>query len=77
MGDPVRLHEVVANLLTNALKFTPAGGSVLLETGPEGEQAVLRVRDTGPGIAPTNCRTSSTGSSGAEAPPGSPAAASG
>ena len=43
MGDPVRLHEVVANLLTNALKFTPAGGSVLLETGPEGEQAVLRV----------------------------------
>ena len=52
MGDPVRLHEVVANLLTNALKFTPAGGSVLLETGPEGEQAVLRVRDTGPGIAP-------------------------
>ena len=52
MGDPVRLHEVVGNLLTNALKFTPAGGSVLLEAGPEGEQAVLRVRDTGPGIAP-------------------------
>jgi two-component system sensor histidine kinase BaeS len=51
-GDPVRLHEVVGNLLTNALKFTPAGGSVLLETGPEGEQAVLRVRDTGPGIPP-------------------------
>jgi two-component system sensor histidine kinase BaeS len=52
MGDSVRLHEVVGNLLTNALKFTPAGGSVLLETGPEGEQAVLRVRDTGPGIPP-------------------------
>ena len=52
MADPVRLHEVTGNLLTNALKFTPAGGSVLLEAGPEGEQAVLRVRDTGPGIPP-------------------------
>jgi two-component system, OmpR family, sensor histidine kinase BaeS len=50
MGDPGRLNEVIANLLTNALKFTPAGGSVLIETGPHERQARLRVSDTGVGI---------------------------
>jgi signal transduction histidine kinase len=51
-GDPSRLHEVIGNLLTNALKFTPAGGSVLLQTGPQDQRAVLRVRDSGAGIPP-------------------------
>src|ERR1035441_2076877 len=51
-GDPGRLDEVITNLLTNALKFTPAGGSVLLEAGPHELQARLQVSDTGAGIAP-------------------------
>jgi two-component system, OmpR family, sensor histidine kinase BaeS len=52
MGDPGRLHEVITNLLSNALKFTPAGGTVLLEAGPHQQQARLRVTDTGTGIRP-------------------------
>jgi two-component system sensor histidine kinase BaeS len=58
-GDPNRLHQVVTNLLTNALKFTPAGGRVEVETGPDGEAtggdpcaARLSVADSGPGIPP-------------------------
>jgi two-component system, OmpR family, sensor histidine kinase BaeS len=51
-GDPGRLHEVITNLLTNALKFTPPGGSVLLEAGPDELQARLSVSDTGAGIPP-------------------------
>jgi signal transduction histidine kinase len=52
MGDQGRLHEVIVNLLTNAVKFTPAGGRVLVETGPDGSRAVLRICDTGQGIPP-------------------------
>ena len=50
LADPRWLHQVVTNLLTNALKFTPAGGRVTLVTGPAGADAVLRVADTGTGI---------------------------
>lgn len=52
MADRGRLHEVITNLLTNALKFTPVGGSVLLESGPRELQATLSVSDTGAGIMP-------------------------
>jgi two-component system, OmpR family, sensor histidine kinase BaeS len=52
LGDQGRLHEVIVNLLTNAVKFTPAGGRVVLETGPDGSRAMLRVCDTGQGIPP-------------------------
>src|SRR6266496_2472333 len=52
MGDQGRLREVITNLLVNALKFTPAGGSVLLETGPRQARAMLSVSDTGMGIHP-------------------------
>jgi two-component system, OmpR family, sensor histidine kinase BaeS len=51
--DARRAHEVIVNLLGNAVKFTGAGGRVVLETGPapeSGQHAVLRVRDTGIGI---------------------------
>ena len=49
-GDSVRLEQVFVNLLTNAVKFTPAEGSVHLSAALEGEFAVVRVRDTGIGI---------------------------
>jgi two-component system sensor histidine kinase BaeS len=49
-ADPRWLHQVITNLLTNALKFTPPGGTVTIESGPAGHQAVLRVTDTGVGI---------------------------
>jgi two-component system sensor histidine kinase BaeS len=50
MADARRMHQVITNLLTNALKFTPAGGRVTVETGAAGSRARLRVADTGPGI---------------------------
>jgi two-component system, OmpR family, sensor histidine kinase BaeS len=53
--SPVRadehwLHQVITNLLTNALKFTPPGGRVTISTGRQGQHAILQVTDTGPGI---------------------------
>ncbi len=50
MCDPLRMHEVVVNLLTNALKFTPAGGQVTLETEQSDGTGKLAVSDTGIGI---------------------------
>ena len=52
LGDPVRLHQVVWNLLSNALKFTPAGGQVSIQVGREGTDAVIRLTDTGSGVTP-------------------------
>lgn len=51
-GDATRLQQVVWNLLTNAVKFTPSGGSVVIGLRCEEESLVLTVRDTGQGIAP-------------------------
>jgi len=51
-GDPRGLREIVTNLLTNAAKFTPAGGQVILETYGSEDVAVLQVGDSGPGIPP-------------------------
>jgi two-component system sensor histidine kinase BaeS len=50
-GDPVRLRQVVTNLLTNALKFTPSGGSVTVDVHPVDSTARLEVSDTGVGLA--------------------------
>ncbi len=51
-GDADRLAQVVGNLLHNAGKFTPPGGRIDVRLGRQGDEAVLTVRDTGPGIAP-------------------------
>lgn len=51
-GDEQRLHQVVTNLLTNAMKFTPPGGNVRLEVGGADGVARLKVTDTGVGIHP-------------------------
>ena len=53
MGDPARLQQVVANLLDNAIKFTPPGGRIDVSQTRIGQQAVLTVSDTGQGIAPS------------------------
>jgi signal transduction histidine kinase len=49
-ADRVRLEQAAANLLDNAIKYTPAGGRVFVEVLSEGGCALLRVRDTGIGI---------------------------
>lgn len=51
-GDASRLQQVVSNLLTNAVKFTPAGGKVDVRVMTENHRALLQVRDSGEGIAP-------------------------
>jgi two-component system CheB/CheR fusion protein len=52
VGDGPRLVQIVSNLLTNAIKYTPPGGLVAVEVRPDGGDAVLRVKDSGVGIAP-------------------------
>ena len=49
-ADATRLAQIIANVLDNAVKFTPSGGSVDVEVVRDGQEAVLRVRDTGVGI---------------------------
>ena len=53
-GDEDLLREAVANLVDNAIKFTPAGGAVSLAVGTVQGQLRLEVRDTGPGVAPAD-----------------------
>lgn len=50
VADPARIEQVVSNLLSNALKFTPGGGRVLVEVARDGTWAVIRVSDDGEGI---------------------------
>jgi signal transduction histidine kinase len=51
-GDPDRLQQVIWNLLSNAIKFTPKGGSVGVRVEREGSDVLVKVSDTGQGIAP-------------------------
>ena len=55
--DAMQMERVISNLVGNAIKFTPAHGSVSLSVRREAENAVLEVRDDGAGIAPTTLRT--------------------
>jgi len=51
-GDPTRFHQMMANLLGNALKFTPRGGRVTVRTRRERNELEIRVQDNGDGIEP-------------------------
>ena len=58
LGDPLRLKQIVINLLGNAVKFTPDYGHVRIEARPEGERlALLTVQDTGIGMSPDEVET--------------------
>jgi len=52
VGDPTRLQQVVWNILSNAIKFTPEGGSIAVHLERSGSNARIEVRDTGRGIEP-------------------------
>jgi hypothetical protein len=52
VGDPSRLQQVVWNLLTNAVKFTPSGGRITVTTRVDGDHWKVEVADTGAGIEP-------------------------
>ncbi len=52
LADEERIHQVLMNLLHNAIKFTPSGGQVEVSARAEGEEVILSVRDTGVGISP-------------------------
>jgi two-component system sensor histidine kinase TctE len=52
LGNAMMLRELLSNLIDNALRYTPAAGSVTVRVRRDGEAALLEVEDTGPGIAP-------------------------
>lgn len=67
LGDEEQLYRSVANLISNAIHYTPAGGQVIVSLNQDSHQAVIQVQDTGIGIAPEDqqrifdrfCRVSS------------------
>ena len=50
--DPARLAQVLSNLLNNAAKYTDQGGRIWLTASRQGDDALIRVKDTGVGIPP-------------------------
>lgn len=50
LGDPDRLKQAVANLISNAVRYTPEGGSILVDVHQEGKVAAIDVSDTGVGL---------------------------
>jgi PAS domain S-box-containing protein len=55
--DAQRIQQALSNIVSNAIKFTPAGGSVLLTAALRGAELGCEVRDSGPGIAAENLQT--------------------
>ncbi|MBS1158367.1 MAG: ATP-binding region, ATPase-like:Histidine kinase N-terminal [Proteobacteria bacterium] len=51
-SDPMMIERIIANLVSNALRYTPAGGRVLVTARQRGEEVLIEVRDSGMGIAP-------------------------
>ncbi len=50
LADPSLLDDLLSNLVDNALKYTPAGGTVTVSAGARDGKAYIAVEDTGPGI---------------------------
>jgi signal transduction histidine kinase/ActR/RegA family two-component response regulator len=57
LGDPLRLEQVLCNLLQNAIKYTPHGGQLSLAVRTEGGEGAVRVKDTGIGLSPEMLQT--------------------
>jgi signal transduction histidine kinase len=53
-GNPIRLRQMLDNLLGNALKYTPVGGDVTVDVEVQNDQIILRISDSGPGIPPAD-----------------------
>ena len=51
-ADPNRLAQVLGNLISNAIKYTPVGGDLTISAGADSQWLWIKVKDTGPGIAP-------------------------
>ena len=53
-ADPLRVSQLVGNIVGNAIKFTPERGRVTLKAAPDGDRVLIQVADTGPGIPPSD-----------------------
>jgi signal transduction histidine kinase len=53
-ADPLRVSQLVGNIVGNAIKFTPEKGRVTLKAAPDGDRVLIQVTDTGPGIQPSD-----------------------
>ena len=51
-GDPEKLRSIIDNLVSNAVKFTPPGGSIIVTARAVAGEAIIEVQDTGPGVPP-------------------------
>jgi two-component system NtrC family sensor kinase len=50
--NPIRMRQMLDNLIGNAIKYTPSGGEITIKVEVQNEQVILRISDTGPGIPP-------------------------
>lgn len=53
-GDPVRMRQMIGNLIENAVKYTPEQGVISFTMEPEQDQVIMRIHDNGPGIPPSD-----------------------